>query len=120
MSPTPRHNDENHRFDPRSEAFLASLRNLIEFKVTRQNFNENRFEVCSVFSRIMVDALEYAASELEGDGWYLESITRIWDDRFFAILAGDIVEDDMEDGDGFVTMMKRLFSDSMPDDSLEE
>ena len=105
MSPTPNHRDDNQRFDPRSEAFLASLRNLIEFKVTRQNFDENRFEVCSVYSRSMIDALEYAASELEGNGWHLESITRVWDDRFFAILSGDIIEDDRDEDDGFITLM---------------
>jgi hypothetical protein len=112
MSPTPNHRDDNHRFDPRSEAFLASLRNLIEFKVTRQNFDENRFEVCSVYSRSMIDALEYAATELEGSGWHLESITRVWDDHFFASLSGNKEKDFPGSGDdGFITLMHRLFSE---------
>jgi|GEM_PF-4327465 len=112
MSPTPRHNDENHRFDPRSEAFLASLRNLIEFKVNRQNFNENRFEVCSVFSRSMVDALDYAASELEGDGWHLESITRVWDDRFFESLEHHDLKSSRGDlDDNFMSIVHNFFED---------
>lgn len=110
MSPTPNHRDDNHRFDPRSEAFLASLRNLIEFKITRQNFDENQFEVCSVYSRSMIDALEYAASELEGSGWHLESITRVWDERFFARLDEDesIASQSGRDSD-FLSIVHRLF-----------
>ena len=111
MSPTPNHRDDNHRFDPRSEVFLASLRNLIEFKVTRQNFDENRFEVCSIYSRSMIEALEYAASELEGSGWHLESITRVWDERFFASLNEcdhEIPKNALDDG--FISIMQNLFN----------
>jgi hypothetical protein len=78
MTPAPASPDDTPRFDPRSEKFLESLRNLIEFKVRRENFDENSVEIHRLFSRSMIDALEFATHELQKDGWYVMSITRIW------------------------------------------
>lgn len=88
MPTHPRNPDDFPHFDPRDERFLEGLRNLIEFKVERQHFEENRFETHHVYSRSMIDAVEFASSELEGDGWFIESITRVWDEQFFANLSG--------------------------------
>lgn len=88
MSPAPASPGDTPHFDPRSEKFLESLRNLLEFEVVRQHFDENRIEIHHVYSRSMIDALEHATAQLEGGGWYVESITRIWDERFFANLSG--------------------------------
>lgn len=82
MPPAPASPGDTPRFDPRSEKFLESLRNLIEFKVRRENFDENIVEIHHLFSRSMIDALEFATHELEGEGWYVISITRIWDTDF--------------------------------------
>jgi len=111
MSPAPASPGDTPRFDPRSEKFLESLRNLLEFEVVRQHFDENRIEIHHVYSRSMIDALERATAQLEGGGWYVESITRIWDERFFANLAGtsDSIVESTDEDDEFVTMMRELF-----------
>ena len=117
MSPTPASPGDTPRFDPRSEQFLESLRNLLDFRVVRQQFDENRIEIHHVYSRSMIDALEHATTQLEGDGWYVESITRIWDEQFFANLPGasdSIVESGNED-DEFVTMMRSMLDAPDPD-----
>jgi hypothetical protein len=98
MSHTPESNDESPRFDPRSEKFLDSFRNLIEYKVRRENFDQNSVEIHQLFSRSMTDALDFAINELEGDGWYIISITRICDDTFFATLPGNQASEATEDG----------------------
>ena len=111
MSPAPASPGDTPRFDPRSEKFLESLRNLLEFRVVRQQFDENRIEIHHVYSRSMIDALEHATAQLEGDGWYVESITRIWDERFFANLAGtgDSIVESTDEDDGFMTMMRDIY-----------
>lgn len=109
MSPAPDNHDSARRFDPRSEAFLESLRNLIEFKIRRENFDANSVEIHHLYSRSMVDALDCATNELEGDGWYIMSISRIWDEEPMTVTSqsDDTVED--SDIDGFVTMMRGIF-----------
>lgn len=97
MSPTPENEDRNSNFDPRSETFLESLRKLIEFKVRRENFDENSVEIHRLFSRSMIDALEFATHELEGEGWHVMSITRIWDDDSSTRLSGDQIVTESED-----------------------
>ena len=117
MSPAPASPGDTPRFDPRSEKFLESLRNLLEFRVVRQQFDENRIEIHHVYSSSMIDALEHATAQLEGGGWYVESITRIWDEQFFANLPGasdSIVEPGNED-DEFVTMMRSMLDTPDPD-----
>lgn len=111
MSPAPASPGDTPHFDPRSEKFLESLRNLVEFEVVRQHFDENRIEILHVYSRSMIDALEHATAQLEGDGWYIESITRIWDEQFFANLTGtsDLIVKSTDDDDGFVAMMRNIF-----------
>jgi len=106
-------------FDPRSEKFLESLRNLVEFKIRRQNFDQNQVEIQKIYSRSMADALDFATNELEGDGWYLESITRIWDERFFDELSNGSTPTGVDD-DGFVTLMRQLFGDEQPDAPVQD
>lgn len=112
MSHTPESNDESPRFDPRSEKFLESLRNLIEFKVRRENFDQNSVEIHQLFSRSMTDALDFAINELEGDGWYIISITRICDDTFFATLPGNQASDATEDDPFWQIVDDLITSDS--------
>lgn len=119
MSPAPESPD-NHRFDPRSEKFLESLRNLLEFEVVRQHFDENRIEVHHIYSRSMIEALEHATEQLEGGGWYVESITRVWDERFFANLPGNQTSNELDDSDGFISMMSQLFGEIDRETHLEE
>ena len=99
MSPAPASPGDTPRFDPRSEKFLESLRNLLEFRVVRQQFDENRIEIHHVYSRSMIEALEHATAQLEGGGWYVESITRIWDGTFFENLPGSNVLKDSTESD---------------------
>ena len=120
MPPAPASPGDTPRFDPRSEQFLESLRNLLEFEVVRQHFDENRIEIHHVYSRSMIDALEHATAQLEGGGWYVESITRIWDEQFFANLPGNQSPEAFDDPDGFISMMTRLFTESEADTPLEE
>jgi len=112
MSHTPESNDESPRFDPRSEKFLESFRNLIEFKVRRENFDQNRVETHQLFSRSMTDAVDFAVNELEGDGWYIISITRICDDTFFASLPGTQTSEATEDDPFWEIVNDLITSDS--------
>ena len=99
MSPAPNHDDDTPTFDPRSEHFLESLRNLIEFEVFMQNFDRNAARTVRLFSQDFREATAFAIDEFESDGWLVESVTRIWDGTFFENLPGSDVVRDSTDSD---------------------
>lgn len=53
-------------------------------------------------------------------GRYIESITRVWDERFFANLPGNQTPNEVDDSDGFISMMSELFGEIDRDTHLEE
>jgi len=94
---------------------------LIEFKVRRENFDQNSVEIHQLFSRSMTDALDFAVNELEGDGWYIISITRICDDIFFASLPDNSSTNgsDVSVTETFVAIMRELFGNDSTDSTVE-
>ncbi len=98
--PTPGSEPE---FNLNSEKFYRSLDDLIAFKVRVENFNGNQYRIETMWSINIGEAAFFANSELEGDGWYVTSVERVFDDEFFKNidptegLENEIDEDDDEE-----------------------
>ena len=78
--PTPGSEPE---FNLNSEKFYRSLDDLIAFKVRTENFNGNQFRIGMMWSINIGEAAFFANSEFEGDGWYVTSVERVFDEDFF-------------------------------------
>ena len=78
--PTPGSEPE---FNLNSEKFYRSLDDLIAFKVRVENFNGNQYRVETMWSVNIGEAAFFANSEFEGDGWYVTSVERVFDEDFF-------------------------------------
>ena len=78
--PTPGSEPE---FNLNSEKFYRSLDDLIAFKVRVENFNGNQYRVETMWSINIGEAAFFANSEFEGDGWYVTSVERVFDEDFF-------------------------------------
>ena len=78
--PTPGSEPE---FNLNSEKFYRSLDDLIAFKVRTENFNNNAFRSHTMWSINIGEAAFFANSEFEGDGWYVTSVERVFDEDFF-------------------------------------
>ncbi|MEI8323044.1 MAG: hypothetical protein WCG49_08030 [Actinomycetes bacterium] len=78
--PTPGSEPE---FNLNSEKFYRSLDELIEFKVSVENFNRNSVKSYTLWSINIVEAALFARNEFEEDGWYITSVERVFDDEFF-------------------------------------
>lgn len=70
-------------FDLSSEKFRKSLDDLIVFRVGVENFNGNSYRGHEVWSINIGEAAFFARNEFEGDGWYVTSVERVFDDEFF-------------------------------------
>ena len=101
--PTPGSEPE---FNLNSEKFYRSLDNLIAFKVRVENFNGNQYRIETMWSINIGEAAFFANSEFEGDGWYVTSVERVFDEDFFNNLdpsegvwesESDDDEDEVED-----------------------
>ena len=78
--PTPGSEPE---FNLNSEKFYRSLDDLIAFKVRVENFNGNQYRIETMWSINIGEAAFFANSEFEGDGWYVTSVERVFDEDFF-------------------------------------
>ena len=78
--PTPGSEPE---FNFNSEKFRKSLDELIEFKVSVENFNRNSVKSYTLWSINIVEAALFARNEFEEGGWYMTSVERVFDDEFF-------------------------------------
>ena len=78
--PTPGSEPE---FNLNSEKFYRSLDDLIAFKVRVENFNGNQFRIETMWSINIGEAAFFANSEFEGEGWYVTSVERVFDEDFF-------------------------------------
>jgi len=78
--PTPGSEPE---FNLNSEKFRKSLDDLIEFKVSVENFNNNAVRSHTMWSINIGEAAFFANSEFESDGWYVTSVERVFDEDFF-------------------------------------
>ena len=101
--PTPGSEPE---FNLNSEKFYRSLDDLIAFKVRVENFNGNQYRIETMWSINIGEAAFFANSEFEGDGWYVTSVERVFDEDFFNNLdptegvwgsESDDEEDEVED-----------------------
>ena len=101
--PTPGSEPE---FNLNSEKFYRSLDDLIAFKVRVENFNGNQYRIETMWSITIGEAAFFANSEFEGDGWYVTSVERVFDEDFFNNLdpsegvwesESDDDEDEVED-----------------------
>ena len=81
--PTPGSEPE---FNLNSEKFYRSLDDLIAFKVRVENFNGNQYRIETMWSINIGEAAFFANSEFEGDGWYVTSVERVFDEDFFSNL----------------------------------
>jgi hypothetical protein len=105
MSPTPEHHDETPRFDPRSERFLESLRNLLEFEIQLCNTKEWVYRTETLFSTDIVEAADYAHRYIAKDEWVVIEVRRLIDNEpEFDIPFPDDYEEFMEN-------MRRIFGD---------
>jgi hypothetical protein len=78
--PTPGSEPE---FELNSEKFYRSLDDLIAFKVSTENFNNNAFRSHTMWSINIGEAAHFAHTEFECDGWYVTSVERVFDEDFF-------------------------------------
>ena len=101
--PTPGSEPE---FNLNSEKFYRSIDDLIAFKVRVENFNGNQYRIETMWSINIGEAAFFANSEFEGDGWYVTSVERVFDEDFFSNLdptegvwesESDDDEDEVED-----------------------
>lgn len=73
-----------------SESLRESLKNLVEFKICIQNFDENLVCYHTIFSVDIGEALGFAIHHLQTTDWHIESVTRVWDQAFFDSLPGNL------------------------------
>ena len=105
MPPTPEQHDETPRFDPRSEHFLESLRNLLEFQVQLCNTKEWVYRTETLFSINIVEAADYAHRHIAKDEWVVIEVRRLIDNEpEFDIPFPDDYEEFMEN-------MRRIFGE---------
>ena len=97
--PTPGSEPE---FNLNSEKFYRSLDDLIAFKVRVENFNGNQSRIETMWSINIGEAAFFANSEFEGDGWYVTSVERVFDEDFFNNLdpTEGICESESDEDDG--------------------
>ena len=97
--PTPGSEPE---FNLNSEKFYRSLDDLIAFKVRVENFNGNQYRIETMWSINIGEAAFFANSEFEGDGWYVTSVERVFDEDFFNNLdpTEGICESESDEDDG--------------------
>ena len=89
-------------FNLNSEKFYRSLDDLIAFKVRTENFNGNQYRIETMWSINIGEAAFFANSEFEGDGWYVTSVERVFDEDFFNNLdpTEGICESESDEDDG--------------------
>ena len=99
--PTPGSEPE---FNLNSEKFYRSLDDLIAFKVRVENFNGNQYRIETMWSINIGEAAYFANSEFEGDGWYVTSVERVFDEDFFSNLdpTEGVWESESDDDEGKV------------------
>ena len=99
--PTPGSEPE---FNLNSEKFYRSLDDLIAFKVRVEHFNGNQYHIETMWSINIGEAAFFANSEFEGDGWYVTSVERIFDEDFFNNLdpTEGVRESESDDDEGEV------------------
>ena len=105
MSPTPEQHDETPHFDPRSEKFLASLRNLLEFEIELCDTSRWVYRYESLFSINIVEAAAFADRHIASGDWIVTQVRRTIER-----------EDDLnipipDDHDEVIATMKRIFGE---------
>ena len=114
--PTPGSEPE---FNLNSERFYRSLDDLIAFKVRVENFNGNQYRIETMWSINIGEVAFFANSEFEGDGWYVTSVERVFDEDFFNNLEPtegledetdeeDEVEEEADTDSLFFEMMRNI------------
>lgn len=64
------------------DQYMASLRELVEFKVFAHNFDENSFRSVTMWSINVAEAASEALNAFEHDGWLVTNVIRVSDNPY--------------------------------------
>lgn len=64
------------------DQYLASIRDLIEFRVFVHHFDENRFRSVNMWSINLAEAAGEALRAFEHDGWLVTNVIRVSDNPY--------------------------------------
>lgn len=64
------------------DQYMASLRDLVEFKVFVHHFDENRFKSVNMWSVDLAEAAGEALRAFEHDGWLVTNVIRVSDNPY--------------------------------------
>ena len=78
------------------DQYLASVRDLVEFRVFVHHFDENRFRSVNMWSINLAEAAGEALRAFEHDGWLVTNVIRVSDNPYMNEDAGSDDEMDME------------------------
>lgn len=76
------------------DQYMASLRDLVEFKVFVHHFDENRFRCVNMWSINLAEAAGEALRAFEHDGWLVTNVIRVSDNPYMNEDAGSDDPDD--------------------------
>lgn len=79
------------------DQYLASLRELVEFKVFVHNFDENSFRCVNMWSVNVAEAASEALRAFEHDGWLVTNVIRVSDNPY--MIDEDVSEDSYDRDD---------------------
>lgn len=78
------------------DQYLASVRDLVEFKVFVHHFDENRFRSVNMWSIDLAEAAGEALRAFEHDGWLVTNVIRVSDNPYMNEESGSDDETDPE------------------------
>lgn len=77
------------------DQYMASIRDLVEFRVFVHNFDENRFKSVNMWSIDLAEAAGEALRAFEHDGWLVTNVIRVSDNPYMNEESGS--DDDPDD-----------------------
>jgi len=103
MSHAPDNPNESRDFDPRSERFFESLRNLLAFEIELFDTSEHFYRYERLFSINIVEAADFADAHLAVEPWITTQVRRLIDDELPVHVPIP------QDAEGFTATMNKLF-----------
>lgn len=77
------------------DQYMASIRDLVEFRVFVHHFDENRFKSVNMWSINLAEAAGEALRAFEHDGWLVTNVIRVSDNPYMNEESG--CDDDPDD-----------------------
>jgi hypothetical protein len=106
MSPFPESGDPSRApFDPRDEAFLDCLRQLIPFEIELTETKDWGSRIEILYSSGIADAAEYAFQYFQQDGWLVTQVRRMIEKEPGLNIPA------LDDPDEFLEIMRRNFGE---------